>query len=189
MYGGIHIERVKMRSRANCMQAPGERTSSPEMPWLASCSHEVLGRPRFARCFAATLEEVHLVGAAAAKVLLVEESSALGAASADVIGQLGHDVRLSTSADDVFRAFASTEKFDAMIMDIALGGQDSVALVDALCDKGYKLPPIVLFSAQPTDLVLRAAAAISAITILQKPCTSDQIKRALERALHAARSA
>jgi CheY-like chemotaxis protein len=130
-----------------------------------------------------------LESAAAARILLIEDDHALGSATVELIGQLGYKVQWSASAGEVFQAFASAEKFDAIIMDIGLGRQDGVALVDALCDKGYKLPPIVLFSAQPTDLLLRAAAAISAITILQKPCTSDQIKRALERALHASHPA
>jgi CheY-like chemotaxis protein len=130
-----------------------------------------------------------LESAAAAKILLIEDDPALGAVTVDVIEQLGHEVHWSSSADDVFSAFAGAVKFDAIIMDIGLGRQDGVELVDALHDKGFDLPPIVLFSAQPTDLLLRAAAAVSAITILQKPCSSDQIKRALDRALHASRPA
>ncbi len=118
-----------------------------------------------------------------ARVLLIEDDPALGAVTTEVLTHLGHDVAWSTSAEAAFVSLARDHAFDAVLLDLGLGGSDGVSLVNSLRSKGYELPPLLVFSAQPIDALRRAAKATGAVGILQKPCSATQLADALERAL------
>jgi CheY-like chemotaxis protein len=118
-----------------------------------------------------------------AHVLLIEDDSALGAVTTEVLTHLGHDVAWSTSANAAFASLSHDHAFDAILLDLGLGAQDGVTLVKALRERGCNLPPLLVFSAQPMDALRRAARATRAVGILQKPCTATQLADALQRAL------
>jgi two-component system, OmpR family, KDP operon response regulator KdpE len=118
-----------------------------------------------------------------ARVLLIEDDPALGAVTTEVLTQLGHEVAWSTSARAAFTSLAHNHSFDAVLLDLGLGESDGVTLVTLLRNQGHELPPLLVFSAQPIDVLKRAARATGAVGILQKPCSATQLAAALERAM------
>ena len=118
-----------------------------------------------------------------AHVLLIEDDPALGAVTAEVLKYLGHQVVWAVSANDGFACLAQDHRFDAVLLDLGLGAGDGVTLVKSLREHGCVIPPLLVFSAQPIDALQRAATAIGAAAILQKPCTTSELASALRRTL------
>ncbi|HEX6834704.1 MAG TPA: response regulator [Rudaea sp.] len=121
-----------------------------------------------------------------ARVLLVEDDPALGMVTVEVLHQLGYRVDWSSSADEAQSALARDESFDVMILDLGLGQSHGVELIDAIRTHGYRIPPIVIFSAQPVDSLRHAAVATAAVAILQKPCSASQLEHRVQTALRSA---
>ncbi len=124
-----------------------------------------------------------------AHVLLIEDDPALGAVTTEVLKHLGHEVVWAVSANDGFACLAQNHCFDAVFLDLGLGASDGVSLVKSLREQGCAIPPVLIFSAQPIDALLRAARTIGAATILHKPCTINELATALQRALLSADAA
>lgn len=113
------------------------------------------------------------------RVLLVEDNVPLGLVTSEVLKQLGHDVDWRVSADEAFDTLSHANQFDAILLDLGLGADDGVSLIGALRQRGFALPPILIFSAQPVDALRFAARATGATAILQKPCTAVQLDAAI----------
>ena len=118
-----------------------------------------------------------------ANILLIEDDPALGVITTEVLAQLGHEVAWSTSANAAFVSLSGDHAFDAVLLDLGLGENDGVTLVKVLRERGCSLPPLLVFSAQPIDVLRSAARATGAVGILQKPCTMTQLADALQLAL------
>lgn len=116
-------------------------------------------------------------------ILLVEDDVALGLVTSEVLKQLGHAVDWRTSANDAFDTLSGENHFDAVLLDLGLGNNDGVSLVDTLRKRGFELPPLLIFSAQPVDVLRLAAQATGAAGILQKPCTAVELDAAIVRAI------
>lgn len=112
-------------------------------------------------------------------ILLVEDDEPLGFVTSEVLKQLGHDVDWRVSANEAFDSLSRENHFDAVLLDLGLGTDDGVSLIDALRKRGVALPPLLIFSAQPVDALRFAARATGAAAILQKPCTAVQMDAAI----------
>jgi DNA-binding response OmpR family regulator len=119
------------------------------------------------------------------RLLLIEDDPALGMVTVEVLNQLGYDVEWSASSDEAQTALSQRGHFNAMILDLGLGQENGVSLVAAMHANGYEVPPIIIFSAQPPDALIRAAAETCAVGILQKPCSVQQLETRLNAVLHA----
>jgi DNA-binding NtrC family response regulator len=129
--------------------------------WLASCSEQRMKR--------------------ALDILLVEDDPVLGPLTAESLVTCGHHVTLSPTTRKAFEELKAPHRFDVVILDIQLGADRAENLVDRLKSAGVAFPAVVLFSAQPSSEIARAARTVNASGALQKPCTVEQIDRMLER--------
>ena len=118
-----------------------------------------------------------------AHVLLIEDDPALGAVTTEVLTHLGHDVAWLHSADAAFASLSQDHHFDVVVLDLGLGANDGVTLIKTLREQGRVVPPVLVFSAQPVDVLRQAAGAIGAAAIVQKPCTSRELADALKKTL------
>lgn len=116
-------------------------------------------------------------------ILLVEDDVPLGLVTSEVLKQLGHDVNWAVSANEAFDTLIGEGHFDAVLLDLGLGSDDGVALIDSLRERGCDLPPLLIFSAQPVETLRLAARATGAAAILQKPCTASEMDAAIVRAV------
>jgi two-component system OmpR family response regulator len=122
---------------------------------------------------------------ASARILLIEDDVALGTVTSEVLKHLGHDVHWSPSVSEAFASLSGGQQFAAVLLDLGLGPDDGVSLVLDLRAGGYRLPPLLVFSAQPIDVLRRAADTTGAVAVLQKPCSASELDNALQRALRA----
>ena len=116
-------------------------------------------------------------------ILLVEDDPVLGPLTAESLSTCGHRVTLSSTAANAFDRLQAPNAFDVIILDIQLGADRAENLVRRLRDAHIEFPAIVVFSAQPSSELARAAKAVNAKGTLQKPCTIEQINRTIERAV------
>ena len=70
-----------------------------------------------------------------------------------------------------------------VLLDLQLGQQRGESLIEDLRREGTRLPPLLIFSAQPMNELRHAATMISAAGILQKPCDAAAINHAIETAV------
>jgi two-component system response regulator QseB len=134
---------------------------------------------------ARAMQELCMMSAKARRwrVLLIEDDPALGAATCDVLRHLGLNVDWVVSANDAFASLAHEHDFDAVLLDLGLGSSDGVSLIKALKEDGHRLPPLLVLSARPSEALQRAARITGAVAILAKPCSADDLNRALQRVL------
>jgi DNA-binding response OmpR family regulator len=112
-------------------------------------------------------------------ILLIEDDTALGEASLELLQSHGHDVRWVVNADGGYKALAQ-KMFDVVILDLGLGMDNGITLISALRRHGRKLPPLIIFSAQPMQMIREAVEKTGAVVALQKPCTGSMIEEAIE---------
>ncbi len=103
--------------------------------------------------------------------------------TSEVLKQLEHGVDWTLSANQAFEALSCENRFGAVLLDLGLGGDDAVSLIDALRERGSSLPPLMIFSAQPVETLRFGARATGAAEILHKSRTSGEMNAAFMRAV------
>ena len=91
---------------------------------------------------------------------------------------------LATSVESAYQCLARTaHPFDAVLLDLQLSNQRSEPVIERLRERGFDLPPIIIFSALPDEELRRAKRVTGAKTFVQKPASLRDIERALAKAL------
>jgi DNA-binding response OmpR family regulator len=119
------------------------------------------------------------------RILLIEDDTALGEATRELLQCRGHDVRWVLNADEGYKALAQTT-FDIVLLDLGLGINNGVTVITALRRHHHVLPPLIILSAQPIQMICEAAEKTGAVSALQKPCSSGMIEEAIDFAMDAA---
>ena len=90
----------------------------------------------------------------------------------------------TTTADSGIGAVEAVERagFDAVVMDLNMPGLDGWMAMSLVRARRPTLPVVILTGAVGADLEARAATA-GAAGFLSKPCTSEALVRAVERAI------
>ena len=117
------------------------------------------------------------------RVLLVEDDPSLGPILSEVLAYYGHSPMLANSAESAKAILASRHRIEVMILDLELGDSRGEELVREIRTIDTKVPAIIVHSAQPIDDLRRAAAAVGAEAILQKPCSAQRMIEAIDLAI------
>ncbi|WP_447976809.1 response regulator [Candidatus Nitrospira bockiana] len=72
---------------------------------------------------------------------------------------------------------------DAIVADVRMPGEDGIKLIRRLRDKGHRIP-VVIVTADVTDVVEDAAFGAGAYAFLRKPLDVKQFLRVLDSAAH-----
>jgi DNA-binding response OmpR family regulator len=118
---------------------------------------------------------------------MIEDDMHLGPALRELLAVQGYDVDLAQSAKEAFRALASDD-FQIAVLDLELGNESGVELIEKLRREGHRVPALVILSAQPQDIRQRAALRTGALVTLQKPCSVQILNRAIEGVVERTRS-
>ena len=115
-------------------------------------------------------------------ILIVEDDPALGELTLRALIQLGHRSVLANTAPAAYEHLSEPHEFHLILLDLQLGDQRSEPLILRLQDEGFKIPKILIFSAQPVLELHRVSHVIGAHGFVQKPASIGQIDAAIELA-------
>ncbi len=116
-------------------------------------------------------------------VLIIDDDPILGPVTVELLQVLGHRATWVDTYERGRDALRNPQDVAVVLLDLQLGPQRGEALIDELRREDAKLPPLLIFSAQPMNELRRAANLISAVGILQKPCGAAAIHHAIEAAV------
>src|ERR1700746_2051899 len=86
----------------------------------------------------------------AARLLVVEDEAKLAANLKRGFGEAGFAAEVAPSAEDA-RAALSQDRYDLMLLDLRLPGQDGLEFLADLCAAGAALPVLILTARDSTD--------------------------------------
>src|SRR5688572_21542034 len=117
-------------------------------------------------------------------ILLVEDDFSSGNAIKLVLEFLDYDVDWHRCAETVYDDFRDgTPRADAVVLDLALGRVDGVSLVKRLRAEYAALPPILIFTALPQEVLDEAVRETRAFGGLRKPAGLHQLSSMLKLAV------
>ena len=118
------------------------------------------------------------------RVLLVEDDSVLGPLTIYALDALGHESVLATSTEAAYSCLARSEQsFEVVLLDLQLDSRRSEPVIEALRERGFVVPPIIIVSAQSDDELRRAMRLTQAKAFIQKPASLQQIEHAIAEAV------
>jgi two-component system OmpR family response regulator len=108
------------------------------------------------------------------RILLVEDDHVLGALVCDALEQSGHETERVPTTESAIGALVG-RRFDVLLLDLDLGATRGEGLVHRMRALGESLPPIVIVSGQPPEVIAAATVATNAAAVLRKPYTIDEL--------------
>jgi DNA-binding response OmpR family regulator len=117
------------------------------------------------------------------RILLVEDDPILGPLMVQALAHFEHECVLVTTAEAARECLSQTGRFDVVLLDLQLDGHRSEPVVEDLREKGVALPPIIVLSAQPPQVIQSSVKKVGAKAFLQKPATLPEIEAVIRRAM------
>jgi PAS domain S-box-containing protein len=173
---GLSVVHGIVKSHGGCITAANENAHGGAILTL------LLPRATDADVEPATLSpDLHL--GSGERILLVEDDTALGVATARHLERLGYEVALETSSVRALRRFAEhPEHFDVLITDQAMPGIPGMELAAAVSAARPELPILLVTGRREgLDPVLLAEAGIR--TVHQKPLELAELAAAVHACL------
>ncbi len=109
------------------------------------------------------MENIDFIG----KVLIIEDDKINSETMKDTLEDVNYYVAVANSADEA-KNIIETEKFDLVMMDVWMPGQDGMSLLEEWTDNGFSTP-IVMMSGHAEHKDVVRAIQIGAIDFLKKP--------------------
>ena len=122
----------------------------------------------------------------ASVILVIDDDPVLGPVTIELLQVLGHRASWVDSYERARDVLRGAHDATIVLLDLQLGPSRGEALILELRAAGVRVPPLVIFSAQPTRELHDAASLINAAGILQKPCNAAAIENAIKTAALAA---
>lgn len=114
-------------------------------------------------------------------ILLVDDEPHLSRAVLDLLSMLGHRSTWAAGVAEAYDAMLA-RRFDAVLLDLNLGPERGENLIERIRVDSARVPPVVIFSAQPQTDLEESARRIGAVNILHKPCDMRSLEVALNEA-------
>jgi DNA-binding response OmpR family regulator len=118
----------------------------------------------------------------ASVVLLIDDDPILGPVTIELLQALGHKATWVETYERGIETLSGPHDITIVLLDLQLGARRGEALVAQLRSAGTRVPPLLIFSAQPMVELRNAASTIQASGILQKPCDAAAINNAIKAA-------
>jgi DNA-binding response OmpR family regulator len=114
-------------------------------------------------------------------ILIVDDDYALGGLFRDALQACGHEVHLVPTSESGVAALLD-HRYDVLLLDLDLGATRGEGLIQRMRNLSEPIPPVIILSGQPPEILKTAAETISAAAVLRKPCTMDDLLVTIERA-------
>ncbi len=119
-------------------------------------------------------------------VLVVEDDERIGASVAQALQSAGYSVARAASGEEAF-FMATTQRFDALVLDLGLPGRDGIEVLTALRAREKDLPVLILSArSEVPDRVIGLQAG--ADDYLTKPFSMVELEARLQALLRRGRS-
>lgn len=116
------------------------------------------------------------------RILMVEDDHVLGGLMCEALQMSGHvAVRVPTTESAIGELVGN--RFDVLLLDLDLGATRGEGLVHRMRNLGESLPPVIIVSGQPIEVIAAAARTTDAATFLRKPYTIDELLTAIAEAM------
>jgi DNA-binding response OmpR family regulator len=125
----------------------------------------------------------------ASEILLVEDHEATAEMVILLLRDEGYDVHWVSTAGEAVKVFSNlpTDNHDRcpdlMLLDLSLPDMDPIEMVESIMTTHKSLPPIIVVSAKPRDIIDQTARSLGARAVLRKPFEIDALLQAVERVL------
>jgi CheY-like chemotaxis protein len=113
------------------------------------------------------------------RVLVVEDNEEVGQFAEQVLGELGFEARLVSSADEALTVLADDSGYDLVFSDVVMPGADGIELAREIRERWPTLP-VVLTSGYSHVLASRAEHAFP---LLHKPYSLESLAAVIGKAI------
>jgi FixJ family two-component response regulator len=120
-------------------------------------------------------------------VAIVDDDASVRQSMDRLVRSFGYRTRVFGSAEE-FLASTAPDQADCLVLDVRMPGTDGLTLQRRLVERGTRIA-IVFVTALATEAEERHAWSAGAVGFLRKPVGQAALRRALDEALRAARSA
>jgi PAS domain S-box-containing protein len=120
--------------------------------------------------------------AGAATVLVVEDSAALRVLTEKLLQRLGFTVLVAADAEQALRVFEENPSIDVLLTDVVMPGASGPELTKRLVERWPALK-VIYMSGHTDETIVDHGVITPGITFLQKPFTSENLRRRLHEVL------
>jgi two-component system nitrate/nitrite response regulator NarL len=120
-----------------------------------------------------------------AHILVADDDPVFREAIRRFLESRGHSIGLAMDASEVTEAMQK-RRWDVLVTDISMPGNESLELLDVLRESTYPLPVIVV-TGNPSLQTAVTSLRRDAVDYLTKPIDFDQLHKAVERAIERGR--
>jgi DNA-binding response OmpR family regulator len=112
------------------------------------------------------------------RILVVDDDHVFAGVICDALQLSGHEVRGVPTTESGIGALLE-HRYDVVLLDLDLGATRGEAMIRRFRSLGERLPPIVILSGQPSDVLAAAVNATGAAGAVRKPCAIDELLAAI----------
>jgi CheY-like chemotaxis protein len=116
------------------------------------------------------------------KILLADDEKDILLIYSELLAGNGHVVTAASNGNEVIRLLSETD-FDMLILDLYMPQMDGFEAIQALRDKGYAMPVIVMTGHFPDDEVSARLEGLQVCAALRKPVMISTLLNAVNEAL------
>lgn len=116
------------------------------------------------------------------RILMVEDDHVLGGLICEALQISGHEAHRVPTTESAIGELVF-RRFDVVLLDLDLGATRGEALIQRMRNLGEAMPPVIIVSGQPLDVISAAARSTDAATFLRKPYTIDELLTAIDEAM------
>jgi DNA-binding NtrC family response regulator len=133
-------------------------------------------------------EEVELAFEDKRKLLIADDDSEMRAWLGVALDAVKCEIREASSGWDLLDTLAEDGPFDLIVTDVRMPGPSGLQVVEMARTAGLQTPFLVI-TAFPDDRLRAEAAAMSRVSMLEKPFSNADLVEAVHRLLHQRSSA
>lgn len=114
-------------------------------------------------------------------VFVVDDDAAARESVAAVVRGFGAHVKTYRSAEEFLSDF-DVSQWGCLVTDVRMGGMSGIQLQEELRKKGVSLPVILISGYADVPTAVRAMRS-GAVTLLEKPCTDEELRASISKAI------
>ncbi len=117
------------------------------------------------------------------KILVIDDEEIVREATATMLRQAGHFVSEAGNGEEALQVLQDGQRFDLIVTDLVMPGKEGLETIQSIRKSYPELRLIAMSGAMSSSTYLRAASALGATVVLQKPFRRIELLDAVKKAL------